>query len=107
MKTPDVTPAQIAVALAAIVSACVVLFKLNISDAEQAQLVIGLTAVIGVSWKIADAIIRHGRAGVVAAQHQQAAAEITAAAATAHLDQGDVPGMMAPVPGASSPPATS
>jgi hypothetical protein len=85
MKTPDITPAQVAAALGA------VLFKLNVSDEQMAVIVGAIATVVPAAWAIADAIIRHGRAGVAAAQHVQAAAEVTAAAATAHLDQGDVP----------------
>lgn len=91
MKTPDLTPAQIVSGLAALATALVVLFKLNITAEQQAAFATALAVVVPLGWTIADAIIRHGRAGVVAAQHQQAAAEVAAAAATAHLDLGDSP----------------
>lgn len=98
MKTPDVTPAQLAAALGSILTALVVLFKLNISDQDMAIILGAIATIVPTAWAFADAIIRHGRAGVVAAQHQQAAAEITAAANTAHLDMGDAP---APIGGAT------
>lgn len=91
MKSPDLTPAQLVAGLGALVAALVVLFKLNVSDAQQAALLTALGVIVPVAWQVADAIVRHGRANVAAAQHLQAAAEVAAAASTAHLDQGDLP----------------
>lgn len=96
MKAPDLTPAQIVSALAALATALVVLFKLNISGEQQAAFATAIGVIVPIGWQIADAIIRHGRAGVAAAQHVQAAAEVTAAAATAHLDHVEVPVGAAP-----------
>jgi hypothetical protein len=61
MKTPDITPAQIAAYLTAIVTAGVVLFKLDLTDAQQAALVAGISAAVALGFPLADAIIRHGR----------------------------------------------
>lgn len=97
MKTPDLTPAQLVTGLATLVSAVLVLFKLHLTDESRAALLTALGVIVPVAWQIADSIIRHGRSNVVAAQHYQAAAEITAAAATSHLD---VPQIAPPVPGA-------
>lgn len=91
MKAPDLTPAQIVSALAALATALVVLFKLNITGEQQAAFVTAIGVVVPIGWQIADSVIRHGRSNVAAAQHNQAAAEVAAAAATAHLDQGDLP----------------
>lgn len=84
MKTPDITPAQIISTVLAVIG-LLVAFGLNISKAEQD----GIVQVITVGWPsflAVDAIIRHGRSGVVAAQHVQAAAEISAAASSASQD---------------------
>lgn len=103
MKTPDLTPAQLISGLGAVLSALVVLFKLNLTGEQQAALLTVIGTIVPVAWQLSDAIVRHGRAGVVAAQHQQAAAEITAAAATAHLDAVQTPQSIT----VSSPPATA
>jgi len=78
VKTPDITPAQIAAAVAAVLSACVVLFKLDISDGEQASLVTALGVFLAVAWQIADSIVRHGRSKKAAAEANLAAAQTTA-----------------------------
>lgn len=67
MSTPDVTAAQIVGALGALITALVVLFKLDLSDAQQAGLITALGTIVPVAWAIADAIIRHGRSKVAAA----------------------------------------
>lgn len=76
MSTPDVTPAQIASWLTAIVAACAVLFKLNLDPQTQALVVGGLAAIVAIGWQVGDAIIRHGRSGNAAAQANLAAAQI-------------------------------
>lgn len=88
MSTPNITQAQIAAVVAALVAVIGVVTQAP--ERLQYPLVIVLGAV-AVAWIVSDAILRHGRAGVAAAQHNQAAAEVTAAAAAAHLDQGDKP----------------
>jgi len=88
VQTPNITQAQIGASVAA-VGAVVALIN-QAPDRLQVPL-IALIGVLGLGWIVSDAIVRHGRSGVVAAQHAQAAAEVTAAAATAHLDQGDLP----------------
>lgn len=88
MKAPNITQAQIAAVIAALVAVIGVIQTVN----ERLQLpLIYVLGAIAVAWIISDAVLRHGRSGVAAAQHNQAAAEVTAAAATAHLDQGDAP----------------
>lgn len=91
MKTPDISPAQIVSSVAALAAALVVLFKLNISAEQQAAFVTAIGVVVPVGWQVADAVIRHGRANVAAAQHYQAAAEISTAASQAHLDVPQTP----------------
>lgn len=85
MKTPDITPAQIVSTVLAVIG-LLVAFGLNISKTEQD----GIVQVITVGWPsflAVDAIIRHGRSGVVAAQHVQAAAELAAAASQSDFAQ--------------------
>lgn len=88
MNTPNITQAQIGAIVAAIGA---VLAIVNQAPDRLQIPILGVVAVIAVAWIVSDAIVRHGRAGVAAAVHTQAAAEVTAAAATAHLDQGDLP----------------
>lgn len=60
MKTPDVTPAQI-LAMVTFVAGQLVAFGLL--DARREQLVISIASTaIAAAWKIADAVIRNGRA---------------------------------------------
>lgn len=68
MKTPDFTlPALTALAVS-FVTACVVLFKLDLTDAQKGALTVIVGAVCTIGWFIHDAIVRHGRAGLAAAQ---------------------------------------
>lgn len=64
---PNLTAAQIVGWLTTFVTALVVLFKLDLSDARQAALVTILAAVATLALKLSDAIIRHGRASIAAA----------------------------------------
>lgn len=61
MSTPDVTRAQIVVYLNAVVVAAVVLFKLDLSDAERGLIVAGLAGLVGLGAILADAILRRAR----------------------------------------------
>jgi type III secretory pathway component EscS len=85
MSTPSITAAQVVAFAVALLGAATIVFKLNLSDAEQAKLVAVITAVVISAWPIADSIIRHGRSNAVAAQHNLAAAHIAATP----IDQGD------------------
>lgn len=85
MKTPDLTPAQVIAFLGALAGALIVLFKLNLTAEQQAALTTIIATVVPFGWIVADSIIRHGRAGAAAAQHNLAAAQIAAAP----LDEGD------------------
>lgn len=76
MSTPNITQAQVLALVAALLTAGVVLFKLHISDVDQAKYLAAITGVIVTVWPIADAIIRHGRSQTVAAAHNLAAAQI-------------------------------
>lgn len=67
LKTPDITTAQIVAYIAAALSAAIVLFKLNISDAQQAAALALIGALVPLGHMIADAITRNGRAKVAAA----------------------------------------
>jgi hypothetical protein len=70
MKTPDVTPAQLAAVLTFIAGQAVAFGWLT---AGRAQLVVSIGAtVIAACWKIADAIIRNGRSKVAAVQEENA-----------------------------------
>lgn len=68
LKTPNLTQAQIIGYLSAIVSAAVILFKLNLTDAQIAAAIALIGALVPVAHFFADAIIRRGRAQVAAAQ---------------------------------------
>lgn len=60
LKTPDITPAQVS-AIAVFVIAQLVAY--GVLTTHGAQLAVSITGtVIAATWKIADAIIRHGRA---------------------------------------------
>lgn len=64
-KMPDITPAQLVAALTWIVAQAVAFGYL---DTQRSQLVLSVgSTVIAAAWKIADAIIRNGRAKAVAA----------------------------------------
>ena len=64
-KMPDVTPAQLVAALGWVVSQAVAFGWL---DTMKSQLVLSAgSTVIFAAWKIADAVIRNGRAKAVAA----------------------------------------
>lgn len=66
LKTPDITPAQIIAAIGAVVSE---LLAAGVIDGRTAQLVVGLAgAIVPLALVIADAIIRHGRSQIAAAQ---------------------------------------
>jgi hypothetical protein len=60
LSTPDITPAQVAAIIQAIIAVALA-FGLSISSNERDAL-IGLSAVIASVLTIADSIIRHGRA---------------------------------------------
>ena len=75
MKTPDITPAQIAALVqapvTATVAALVVLGVLDLDATAQAAILSAVGAwvtFLGTAIVIADALIRRGRAGVAAAQ---------------------------------------
>lgn len=71
MSTPDTTTAQIIAYATAALTALVVLFKLDISDTQQAAAITILSAVLGAFHLYSDARIRNGRASIAAAQVQQ------------------------------------
>lgn len=61
MQTPDITPAQVIAGITAILGAIVVLFKLDMSEAQQAALITIIATLVPIGFVVADAIIRHGR----------------------------------------------
>jgi hypothetical protein len=61
---PDLTPAQLVAALTWVVSQAVA-FKVLDTQTSQLVLSVGSTAIVA-AWKIADAIIRNGRAKALA-----------------------------------------
>lgn len=65
MKLPDITQAQILAVLTFVVGQAV---AFGVIDDKRAQLIVSVgSIVIGAAWKIADAIIRNGRAQIAAA----------------------------------------
>lgn len=60
LKTPDITPAQV-LALVTFIAGQLVAYGVLSSTTSQLVVSIGATAIAAV-WKIADAVIRHGRA---------------------------------------------
>lgn len=77
-KTPDVTPAQV-LALATFVAGQLVAYGLLSQQREQLVVSIASTAIAAV-WKIADAVIRNGRAHAHVSGGPQAATAAPAAA---------------------------
>lgn len=67
MKTPSITPAQIAALLTALGGQAVA-FGLLTGTREQ-TIVSAATAAVAIVWKLADAIIRHGRSRALAGVH--------------------------------------
>lgn len=77
MSTPSITLAQVTATVAAILG-LVAAFGLSLTKDQQD----GIVQVITVAYPLflaADAVIRHGRSGAVAAQHALATAQIQAA----------------------------
>lgn len=70
---PDLTPAQLISWLTALLGAVVTLFQLDLTDAQRAAAVTIITVLVSVGWFVADAIIRHGRSRIAAAQINAAA----------------------------------
>jgi hypothetical protein len=59
LATPDITPAQI---LAAVAAVCGLLVANGVIDNRTEKLITGIAAIVlPLAWVIADAIIRHGR----------------------------------------------
>lgn len=75
---PDLTAAQVVSALTAILTACVVLFKLNLSAEQQGAAIAIIGTVVPSVWIYADAHLRGKRNEVLAAQHLHAAAQVRA-----------------------------
>jgi hypothetical protein len=67
MATPDITPAQIISALVALLGAVVVLFKLDLSDAQRAAATTIIGTLVPLVWVLGDALIRRARAQHAAA----------------------------------------
>jgi hypothetical protein len=76
MATPDLTPAQLVSALVALLGAAVVLFKLNLTQEQQAAFATAIGTIVPTAWLVADAIIRHGRSSAQAAAHHLAAVQV-------------------------------
>lgn len=70
---PNTTSAQRFAWAATIATSLVVLFKLDLTDAQQAALVTILIGLGSVAHFVADAIVRHGRATGVGAELAKAA----------------------------------
>lgn len=66
LSTPDVTPAQIISSLTALAAACIVIFKLDMTDAQRGALVAAIGIIVPLVWQIADAVIRRSRAQAAA-----------------------------------------
>lgn len=62
LKTPDISTAQIVGFATSILTALVVLFKLDLSDAQTGAIIAIIGALAPVGLFVSDAIIRHGRA---------------------------------------------
>lgn len=67
MKTPDFTPAGISAILLALITNLIVLFDLDLSDAQRGGITGAVSAVVLAAFLIHDAVIRHGRANIAAA----------------------------------------
>lgn len=75
MPTNSTTAAIIA-ALAPIIAAVVVLFKLDLTQDQQAEIVAGLAAIVTVAAAIYASVIQHSNAKIVASANQLATAQI-------------------------------
>jgi hypothetical protein len=65
VSTPDITPAQVVSTIGGVIG---VLLAAAVIDGHTAKLIVGLASiVIPFGWQLADAIIRHGRSKVAAA----------------------------------------
>lgn len=67
LETPDITPAQVISALTSLVAAAVVIFKLDMTDAQRGAIIGAISVIVTIVWQIADALIRRGRAQALAA----------------------------------------
>lgn len=67
MSTPDTTTAQIIAYAQAALTALIILFGLDVTDAQKGAAIALLSAALGAFHLYSDAKIRNGRAGVVAA----------------------------------------
>ena len=75
LSTPDFTPPAVISFLTMIVGACVVLFKLDLTDAQQGALITILGALYVVAAFLHDALVRRGRARLEAAHLAALAAD--------------------------------
>lgn len=69
-STPDFTPEAITAIVLAVVQNFIVLVVLNLSDAQRGAINGLITAVVLGAFLVHSAVVRHGRANVVAAQGQ-------------------------------------
>lgn len=66
LSTPSITPAQIISALTALAASLIVIFKLDMTDAQRGAIVGAIGIVVPLVWQAADAVIRRSRAQAVA-----------------------------------------
>lgn len=90
-KMPNITHAQVVSALTALLTACVVLFKLNLTAEQQAAAISVIGTVVPAVWIYADAHLRGKRNEVVAAQHIESAAQLAAITVRPEGDDSLVP----------------
>lgn len=67
MNTPDFTLPALSALAVSLATACVVLFKLDLTDAQKGALTVIVGAVCTIGWFAHDAIVRHGRSKIAAA----------------------------------------
>lgn len=78
MSTPDITPAQIVGLITTLLSSVVVLFKLDLSEAQQAAAVSIAGVVVAVAFMVSDALIRRARTNIKVAEVEHLTAQMLA-----------------------------
>lgn len=67
MNTPDFTPEAIAAILLGIITNLVVLFGLDLTDAQTGAITGAVSSIVLAAFLIHSAVVRHGRANAVGA----------------------------------------
>jgi len=69
VQMPNLTQAQVVAFVSVLATVLAVVFKLNLTDEQQAVIAGAIVAIYALGHLIADAVIRHGRASAMASIH--------------------------------------